>query len=143
MIAPGPGQALFHFVRHWARRPADTGSDQGRLVLACEAAHTLNQRGIPATVNALAHEIGIDQSGASRLIKNATSAGYLTMAASPTDGRRREATLTPTGRTMLDQAHQWQEDVFAELTAEWSDGRRRDFQQAMTDLMDRSYAVDD
>ncbi|MEW9555820.1 MarR family winged helix-turn-helix transcriptional regulator [Nonomuraea sp. NPDC050783] len=147
MTGHGPGQVLFHFVRHWARRPvtasaADAGGDQGRLVLVCEAVHALGRRGTPATVNAIAYEIGIDQSSASRLVKSATAAGYVLMAASPADGRRREASLTAAGRSMLDQAHRWQEEIFARLTAGWSDKRRRDFQQAMTDLMDRSYALD-
>ncbi len=144
MTDQGPGQVLFHFVRHWARRPvaADVGGDQGRLVLVCEAVHALNEREAPATVNAIAHEIGIDQSGASRLIKSATAAGYLDMVASPGDGRRREASVTPAGRSMLDQAHRWQEEIFTQLTAGWSDKKRCDFQQAMTDLMDCSYAMD-
>ena len=111
-------------------------------MLVCEAVHALSQRGVPVTVNAIAHEIGIDQSGASRLIKSATAAGYLAMAASPADGRRREASLTPAGRSMLDQAHRWQEDIFAQLTTGWSDKKRHNFQQAMTNLMDRSYAMD-
>lgn len=144
MTDQGPGQILFQFVRHWARRPAspDAGGEQGRLVLVCEAVHALSQRGTPATVNAIALEIGIDQSGASRLIKNATAAGHLALTASPADGRRRDASLTPAGVSMLDQAHRWQEDIFAQLTTGWSDNRRRDFQQAMTDLMDNSYAMD-
>lgn len=140
----GPGQVLFHFVRHWSRRSisADTGSEQGRLVLVCEAVHALSFRATPATVNAIANEIGIDQSGASRLIKSATAAAYLVMAAPAADGRRREASLTPAGRSMLDQAHRWQEEVFAQLTRGWSDKKRCDFQQAMTDLIERSYAMD-
>lgn len=144
MTDRGPGQVLFHFVRHWSRRPVagDAVAEQGRLVLACEAVHTLGQRGTPATVNAIAHEIGIDQSGASRLIKSAASAGYLTMAGSPADGRRREAALTPAGWSMLGQAHRWQEQIFTELTTGWSDKKRHDFQKAMTALMDRSYALD-
>lgn len=111
-------------------------------MLACEAVHALSLRASSATVNAVAHEIGIDQSGASRLIKTAAAAGYLTMTASAGDGRRREASLTPAGRSMLEQAHRWQEDVFADLTAGWSGERRREFQQAMTDLMQRSLAMD-
>jgi DNA-binding MarR family transcriptional regulator len=139
----GPGQVLFRFVRHWSRRPAAGDSrEQGRLVLVSEAVHALGLRGVSATVNAIAHEIGIDQSGASRLIKAATAAGYVVMAASAADGRLREATLTPAGRSMLDQAHRWQEEVFDRLTTGWSEKKRRNFQQAMTDLMDRSYAVD-
>lgn len=144
MIDPGPGQVLFHFVRHWSRRSvaADAGGEQGRLVLVCEAVHALSQRATSATVNAIAQEVGIDQSGASRLIKSATAAGYLVMAASATDGRRREASLTSAGRSMLDQAHRWQEDIFLRLTEDWSDQKRHDFQQAMTDLIERSYAMD-
>ena len=144
MTDHGPGQVLFHFVRHWARRPAaaDAGGEQGRLVLVCEAVHALSRRGAPATVNAIAQEIGIDQSGASRLITSAAAGDYLAMAASPADGRRREASLTPAGRSMLDQAHRWQEDIFLQLTTGWSDKKRRDFQQAMAELIDRSYAMD-
>lgn len=144
MTGQGPGQVLFHFVRHWSRRPIseNAGGEQGRLVLVCEAVHALGRRRIPATVNAIAHEIGIDQSGASRLIKTAEAAGHVTMAAAPADGRRREASLTPEGRSMLDEAHRWQEAVFVELTTGWSDEKRFDFQQVMTDLMERSYVMD-
>lgn len=111
-------------------------------MLVCEAVHTLSLRATPATVNAIAHEIGIDQSGASRLIKSARTAGHLATAASVTDGRRREPSLTLAGRSMLDQAHRWQEDIFCELTRGWSDKKRHDFQRAMTELMDRSCAMD-
>lgn len=111
-------------------------------MLVCEAVHALSLRAAPATVNAIAQEVGIDQSGASRLIKSATAAGYLVMGASATDGRRREAALTSAGQVMLDQAHRWQEEVFAALTIGWSDRKRHDFQQAMTDLTERSYAMD-
>lgn len=140
----GPGQVLFRFVRHWSRRSvaADTRGEQGRLVLVCEAVCALGLRRTPATVNAIAQEVGIDQSGASRLIKSATVAGHLVMAASASDGRRREASLTPAGRSMLNRAHRWQEEVFAEMTSAWNDKERRDFQQAMTDLVERSYAMD-
>ncbi|MDJ1136121.1 MarR family winged helix-turn-helix transcriptional regulator [Streptomyces iconiensis] len=145
MTGPGPGEALFAFVRHWSRRSMAGGdglAEQGRLVLVTEAVHTLTQRGTEATVNAVAHEIGIDQSGASRLVKGATEAGYLTMRAPENDGRRRRATVTPSGLTLLKRAHDWQEQVFDELTEGWSEQQRRDFQRAMQDLIDRSYALD-
>ena len=144
MSISGPGQALFAFVRHWSRWSSASdhnAAEQGRLVLVTEAVHSLTQRGIMATVNAVAQEIGIDQSGASRLVKSATQAGYLTMQASETDGRRRQAKVTSSGHTMLEQAHDWQEQVFERLTEGWSEQQRRDFQQAMTDLIDRSYAL--
>ncbi|RSN42049.1 MarR family transcriptional regulator [Amycolatopsis sp. WAC 04197] len=140
MSAPGPGQALFAFVRHWSRRTAAV-ADQGRLVLVCEAAHSLAERGAGTTVNAIAVEIGLDQSGASRLVKAAIEAGHLAMEASRSDGRRREVSLTAAGRAMLDQAHRWQEQVFDQLTDGWSEKRRSEFRRAMSDLIDRSHLL--
>lgn len=143
MSAPGPGQLLFGFVRYWSRRATagDEAGEQGRLVLVTEAVAALAGRGQPATVNAVAEEIGIDQSGASRLIRNAVDAGYVTVTTTPSDGRRREVAVTPRGRTVLQQAHAWQERVFDELTEGWSRRRRDDFQSAMVDLMARSAAA--
>jgi DNA-binding MarR family transcriptional regulator len=135
---------LFAFVRHWSRRSSAGDhhvAEQGRLVLVTEAVRSLTLRGIVATVNAVAHEIGIDQSGASRLVKDAVAAGYLTLQASNTDGRRRQATVTSSGHTMLEQAHAWQEQIFDRLAGSWSTQQRRDFHQAMLDLMDRSYTL--
>ncbi|MGW5456501.1 hypothetical protein [Nocardia sp. NPDC003979] len=86
--------------------------------------------------------VGMAFAVTSRLTKSATAVGYLAMATSAADGRLREAALTSAGRSMLDQAHRWQEGIFAQLTTGWSDKKRGDFQRTMTDLMDRSYAMD-
>lgn len=138
----GPGQVLFQFVRHWSRRSVDhRATEQGRLVLVTEAVLALTRHGREATVNAIADEIGIDQSGASRLVKSAADAGYLEMRTSATDGRRRHATVTASGHALLEDAHRWQEQVFDQLTDGWSEQRRLDFQQAMTSLIERSYAL--
>lgn len=145
MIATGPGQLLFAFVRHWSRRAAigeGTAAEQGRLVLVTEAVNTLAARHEAATVNAVARELGLDQSGASRMIKTAVDADYLAMSKGAVDGRRREASVTATGATALEHAHAWQEEMFAELTAGWSPKRREDFQRAMTDLITRSSEMD-
>jgi MarR family transcriptional regulator, organic hydroperoxide resistance regulator len=135
---------LFGFVRHWSRRASAGGgnfAEQGRLVVVTEAVHSLTERGIAETVNAIGDEIGIDQSGASRLIKSAVGAGYLSTQASVADGRQRQATVTPSGHALLLQAHEWQEQIFDRLTEGWSEQRRVAFQQAMSDLIDRSYAL--
>lgn len=142
MSARGPGQLLFSFVRHWSRRAvAGDGSiaEQGRLVLVTEAVNSLVARGEPATVNAVAHELGVDQSGASRLITSAADTGYVTATKGSADGRRREISVTTAGYAALQQAHAWQEEIFAELTADWTQQRRDDFQSAMADLITRSY----
>lgn len=135
---PGPGQLLFTFVRHWARRAATGDPEtavQGRLVQVTEAVYALTERGASATVNAVADDLGIDQSGASRLLRDATEAGYLTLTSSPTDARQRRATVTTAGRTLLRDAHRWQEQVFDELTTGWNRRRREEFQRAMADLI--------
>ncbi|GAB2569079.1 hypothetical protein Aab01nite_08130 [Paractinoplanes abujensis] len=117
-------------------------AEQGRLVLVTEAVLALRQRGRAATVNAVADEIGIDQSGASRLIRSAIEAGHLGPAADGGgDGRRRPVTVTAAGHEMLAHAHEWQERVFDRLTEGWPARRRRDFQQAMSELMERSHTV--
>lgn len=110
--------------------------------MVAEAVHALTQRQAVVTVNAIAQEIGIDQSGASRLVNRATAAGYLTVMASEGDGRCRQVTITRSGTELLQQAHDWQEQVFAWLTGEWSEARRREFRQAMLDLTERSYLLD-
>jgi hypothetical protein len=58
------------------------------------------------------------------------------------DGRRPEASLPQAGRSLLDQARRWQEERFRQLSAGWSESRCHEFQQAMTDLMGRSYELD-
>lgn len=72
-----------------------------------------------ATVNQVADEIGIDQSGASRFITQAVERGYLHKVASPADARQRLLRVTEEGAKMLESAHHWQEAVFADLTADW------------------------
>jgi MarR family transcriptional regulator, organic hydroperoxide resistance regulator len=114
---------------------------QGRLVLVTEAVCALTRRGATATVNTIAHEIGIDQSGASRLVSAAADAGYVEVNTPTTDSRRREVTVTASGLAMLDHAHDWQEAVFAHLTEGWSNRQRRDFQDAMLSLLERSRTV--
>lgn len=139
----GPGQVLFEFVRHWSRRShaADaTVAEQGRLVLVTEAVNSVAQRN-PATINAIAHEIGIDQSGASRLVKEAVAAGYLQTQAAESDTRRRHVTVTQAGLDLLDHAHQWQEEVFDHLTTGWTTRQRTAFHQAMQSLLNRSHTL--
>ncbi|MEV4890974.1 MarR family winged helix-turn-helix transcriptional regulator [Nonomuraea sp. NPDC055795] len=136
MSGPGPGQALFHFVRHWSRR-WNAGAERGRDVMVAEAVHALDGRP-EITVNEVAAELGLDQSGASRLVAQAAGRGYLAVTASAADGRRRTVELTGNGRELLRDAHAWQEAVFARLTGDWTPEERADFHRAMLRLMSRS-----
>lgn len=138
----GPGQTLFEFIRHWSRRsstPASRSMEQnGRYVLATEATDSLSKRA-PATINSVAREIGIDQSGASRLVRDAVEAGYLEMNPSPRDARERVVAVTRAGQRLLVDAHHWQEEVFEQLTDDWKAEERAVFHHAMLRLLKRSH----
>lgn len=141
----GAGETLFAFVRHWSRRwqgpDAAQRAERGREVLVVEAVHALSRRP-PVTVNDVAAELAIDQSGASRLVAGAAAGGFLAVAPSPTDGRRRTVALTPAGEELLRSAHAWQEAVFARLTEDWTADERAAFHRGMTRLLGGSSRLD-
>ncbi|MFB9722046.1 MarR family winged helix-turn-helix transcriptional regulator [Planobispora longispora] len=139
VVEAGAGQALFRFVRHWSRRwNADgTPAERGRDVQVTEAVHALRGRQ-QVTVNDVAAELGIDQSGASRMVAHAVDQGYLITHRAPADARRRAVGLTDAGLALLDAAHSWQESTFAALTSDWTGAERAEFHRAMLRLLDRS-----
>jgi DNA-binding MarR family transcriptional regulator len=110
----------------------DAGSDR--------ADDTLTGR-YEVTVNEVAAELGIDQSGASRMIAQATVGGYLSAQPSPQDKRRRTISVTPAGVTLLASAHQWQDDIFDTLTEAWTPTERTEFERAMQRLLASSRAL--
>ncbi|MDX2968399.1 MarR family winged helix-turn-helix transcriptional regulator [Kribbella solani] len=126
-----PGQSLFGVVRYWSRRWTSAGQavdvERGRDVMVAEAVAGLQGSG-GATVNQVADELGIDQSGASRFISQAVERGYLHKVASPSDARHRLLRVTDEGDRLLDSAHRWQDSVFAELIAGWPADDVRQFQ---------------
>jgi DNA-binding MarR family transcriptional regulator len=141
----GPGQALFRLVRYWSRRWTGAGHavdlDHARDVMVTEAVASLSQRD-GATVNAVANELGIDQSGASRFIAQAVQRGYLRKAPAQQDARQRVLHVTPAGDALLRAAHAWQEAVFANLTAGWPEQDVRQFQGYLERLLDAQHRGD-
>lgn len=139
-MTDGPGQAAFRFVRYWSRRSmaAVAGQvadpDRGRDVMVTEAIQALQASG-EVTVNDVADQLGIDQSGASRFITQAVEHGYVSKIASPTDARKRHLVVTESGDELVEAAHQWQEAVFAELTSDWSPAEIRQFHYLMERLI--------
>jgi DNA-binding MarR family transcriptional regulator len=122
--APGGGPALFRLVRFWSRRwplrvSEELTGEQRRLqdIQVLEAVDAAP--GAEVSVADVAHQLGIDRSGASRFVADAVEHGYLRRAAAAGDARRAVLTVTPAGRELLDGARAWQERVFAELTAHW------------------------
>ena len=73
----------------------------------------------PRSVSSIATELGLDLSNASRMVKGAVEAGYVTRRVASEDARRMELAPTAKGRKVLAQAHHWQEETFERLTAEW------------------------
>jgi len=126
------GPALFRLVRFWSRRWA-RGAGEPQLVLAVEA---VRGAGADASVNDVARQLGVDQSGASRLVAAATAAGYLERARSATDARRTALRLTPSGDDLLSAARSWQRETFEQLTAEWPAADRARFARYLQRLAD-------
>jgi DNA-binding MarR family transcriptional regulator len=127
---PNGGPALFRLVRFWSRRWINRASQYvaGELrhvhhILVVEAVGTAEAG--DATVASVAHQLGLDHSGASRMVRDATAAGYLTRATSSHDRRRAALELTERGRDLLDGSHRWQRAAFDQLTADWDERDRR------------------
>jgi DNA-binding MarR family transcriptional regulator len=131
------GQALFAFVRFWARRwtGAGMGADaqRGRDVMVVEAVHALTGQQRPTSINDVARELGLDQSGASRMVAHAQRQGLVTRLAPGRIGAASTITSTAAGDELLRQAHAWQDQVLRTLTAGWPD---EDVETLVT-LMDR------
>jgi DNA-binding MarR family transcriptional regulator len=128
----GAGPELFRLVRFWSRRWLNRASIEltGEMrhvqhILTVEAVHTAETSLAGATIATVAHQLGLDHSGASRMVRDAATAGYLTRAADPRDHRRAALTLTPQGQALLAGSHQWQRQAFDHLTADWTDHDRR------------------
>jgi DNA-binding MarR family transcriptional regulator len=131
---PDGGPALFRLVRYWSRRwtgrAAQELTGQPRHVqhiLVIEAVHTGESAGEEANVATVAHQLGLDHSGASRMVRDAVAAGYLVRAASARDRRSAALRLTGEGRALLEGSRAWQRRAFAELTAGWAPEDRRRF----------------
>jgi DNA-binding MarR family transcriptional regulator len=72
-----------------------------------------------ASVTTIADELGMDRSGASRMVSAAVAAGYVRKAASRKDGRQAELSSTKRGDELLSAARAWQQGVFERMVADW------------------------
>lgn len=130
----GGGPELFRLVRYWSRRWAARAADGapeppgGRVLVqhvqvveAVDAAGVAGAAGVPA----VADQLGVDRSVASRMIAEAESAGYVRREGAPGDGRRVLVRLTGDGRDLLGAARRWQQSQFDELVAGWPAADRR------------------
>ena len=88
-------------------------------IVTLEAVHASYRTG-DTTIAAIAEQLGIDRSGASRMITAAESGGLVSKRAADGDQRRTEVDITESGRLLLERAHAWQADAFQAMTAGWS-----------------------
>lgn len=137
------GPALFRLVRYWSRRWAKGPDSAVTHILVVEAvqgggeaAVGAVQGGGEATVGTVARQLGLDQSGASRMVRDAVDAGYLARAAPSHDRRQVVLRLTPEGETLLEASRQWQRATFDDLTATWSASDRHRFAGYLQRLAD-------
>lgn len=128
------GPALFRLIRFWSRRWINRTSAQlpdelrhTQHIQVVEAVAAATENGAEATISTVAHLLGLDHSGASRMVRDAGAAGYVSRTESTLDRRRTALRLTPRGTRLLTGARQWQRRIFAELTAAWSDEDRDRF----------------
>jgi DNA-binding MarR family transcriptional regulator len=128
------GPALFRLVRFWSRRwargvavDAAPATSLPQHILVVDAVDALHREEVESTVGDVARQLGLDRSGASRMVAAATDQGYLEQRRSRSDARRSSLTLTTAGRALLEESHRWQRAKFLELTASWSAADRARF----------------
>lgn len=143
------GPALFRLVRFWSRRwsnqaltrvtqEPDTEQRRVQHIQVVEAVAAALRTGEQAAVTDVAEQLGLDHSGASRMVRDAVAAGYLARGDSTRDRRRVVVQLTRSGRDLLTASHDWQRSCFDQLTAAWNEHDRRQFASYLQRLADET-----
>jgi DNA-binding MarR family transcriptional regulator len=138
------GPALFRLVRFWSRRWTMRTSEvlTGQMhhvqhILVAEAVSTTSNRPAQATISTVAHQLGLDHSGASRMVRDAVAAGYVSRVPSEDDRRRVCLQLTPNGHDLLAGSRRWQRHVFDDLTVTWDQRDRQQFAAYLQRLVEQ------
>lgn len=143
------GPALFRLVRFWSRRWSNQAftrairEPDGELrrvqhVQVVEAVTAALRTGAEATVTDVAEQLGLDHSGASRMVRDAVAAGYLVRGDSVHDRRRVTVQLTDSGHRLLAASYDWQRQCFDQLTATWNEHDRHQFAGYLQRLADET-----
>jgi DNA-binding MarR family transcriptional regulator len=127
-------RSLFRFGRAFARLPmrdllAGGGAQASELsaILVVQSVEAAYRDGQDVTVGAIAAQLGIDPSTASRLVAQAERAGLIDRRASPRDARASFLSLTAKGRVLADGAARYQRVVFESATGDWSVEEKQSF----------------
>jgi DNA-binding MarR family transcriptional regulator len=143
------GPALFRLVRFWSRRWSNQAftrsnpapdDDRWRVqhIQVVEAVAAARRTSAETTVTDVAEHLGLDHSGASRMVRDAVAAGYLAREGSAHDRRRVVVRLTNSGHELLAASHDWQRRCFDQLTATWNEHDRRQFAGYLQRLADET-----
>jgi DNA-binding MarR family transcriptional regulator len=124
------------FSRIRRRAPA-SGKDLSRnLVL-----NVVAERRDETTVGAVAEELGVDRSVASRMVTDCIQHGYLLRAASQQDGRRTVLRLTSEGEGLRARFAKEQRQAFERITRDWPEEERLQFARLLVKYVDASAAL--
>ncbi|MET7457973.1 MarR family winged helix-turn-helix transcriptional regulator [Streptomyces sp. NPDC005574] len=132
-VLDGVGPA---FSRLRRSSPA-SGKDLSRnLVL-----NVVAERTGEATVGAIAQELGIDQSVASRMVSDCIHQGCLRREASQQDGRRTVLKLTPDGEALREHFAAEQRRAFEDITRGWAADERLRFARMLIQYAEDAAAM--
>jgi DNA-binding MarR family transcriptional regulator len=88
------------------------------------------------TIGGLADHLLVDPSGASRMVSDCISHGYLVRAASQQDGRRTVLKLTEEGTALLNHFRHQQRQAFEYITRDWPEAERLEFARLLLKYAD-------
>lgn len=133
------GPALFGLVRFWSRRWMHHGAEADAVVVDIAVLEAVDaaQRSDDTSVAAVAEQLGIDRSGASRMITRATHHRLLGKFPADDDQRRLQLDITAAGRALLRDARAWQTATFQELVADWPPDDAKRFATYLVRLADQ------
>lgn len=138
------GKALFRLGRFLGRqslpeslKTRTAGGIELSQILTVQAVEAVLEAGQEATVGAVALNLGLEPSTASRMVAEAVQHGLLARGASQTDGRRSLLELTQAGRTLAEDAADYQRSVFESVTDSWAAEERNEFARLFVVFVER------
>lgn len=128
-------ESLFRLGRLFSKVGASVGTD-GQAGQTVELSRILIVQAVEelqlnsdqeVSIGAIAQQIGVEASTASRLVAEAIKEGYLNREVSSVDSRRAQLTLTASGRLLAEQARNHQLQIFLQLTTSWTEQEQSEF----------------
>ncbi|MGC5015294.1 MarR family winged helix-turn-helix transcriptional regulator [Streptosporangium sp. DT93] len=138
--------ALFRLRRIWsrplrARRSAESQRPvQMSNVMVVHAVHKLSLDAPEVTVGAVAEQLDVDPSTASRLVNDAIGAGFVEREESAVDARRARLTLSERGRRVLEVVVRHRRTYLNGLMSDWDESEREVFARLLARFAEAAVA---